>query len=43
MDNQRCMRDDFAILDEIAHRTEDNLSHDAPGLAEQFWWPAQNQ
>ena len=27
---------------EIVHWTEDNLSHDAPGIAEQFWWPTQS-
>ncbi len=26
---------------EIVNWTEDNLSHDAPGVAEQFWWPVQ--
>ena len=28
---------------EIVSWTEDNYSHDAPGVAEQFWWPVQNQ
>ncbi len=26
---------------QIVNWTEDNLSHDAPGVAEQFWWPVQ--
>ena len=26
---------------EIVNWTEDTLSHDTPGTAEQFWWPAQ--
>ena len=27
---------------EIVNWTEDNLSHDTPGVAEQFWWPVQS-
>ncbi len=27
---------------EIVNWTEDNLSRDTPGAAEQFWWPAQS-
>ncbi len=27
---------------QIVNWTEDNLSHDAPGVAEQFWWPVQS-
>ncbi len=27
---------------QIVNWTEDNLSHDAPGVAEQFWWPTQS-
>ena len=30
------------LNDQIVNWTEDNPSHDTPGVAEQFWWPMQS-